>query len=163
MKRKLSPEDLRLWQSQVQDIKPLPRTRKEPEDPAYPKVPQPRQRRALKRDLDKPLPLSPPQSFGRKDLRCLQIEARLDLHGMTLEKGYQTLERFLLGAQDRGFKTVLVITGKGSLTAENTLRRHLPQWLEATHLRHLVSSLHHPAKLQDGGAGAFYVGIRRWA
>ena len=90
-----------------------------------------------------------------------EIDARLDLHGMTLDQAYTALERFLLGSQERGVKTVLVITGKGALSAETTLRSMLPRWLKETPLRNLVSSLHHPAKPQDGGRGAFYVIVKK--
>jgi DNA-nicking Smr family endonuclease len=100
-------------------------------------------------------------SLGRKEIRRIKIEARFDMHGLTLHTGYEALERFFIGAQERGLKTVLVITGKGSMSAENTLRSQLPRWLQETPLRRFVSSLHHPARLQDGGTGAFYVEVRR--
>jgi|GEM_PF-4824494 len=47
------------------------------------------------------------------------------------------------------------------MSAENTLRSQLPRWLQETPLRRFISSLHHPARLQDGGTGAFYVEVRR--
>lgn len=163
MKRKLTLEDLRLWESQMKDVKPLLKIDKKPEELPSPKSHStsfPR-RRPLRRDLERTISFSPLLPLDRKELRRVKIEARLDLHGMTLEQGYKALETFLLNAQERGIKTVLIITGKGAITAENTLRHQLPKWLSQVPLRHLVSSLHHPAKPHEGGTGAFYVRIKR--
>jgi DNA-nicking Smr family endonuclease len=96
----------------------------------------------------------------RRDVRRIKIDARFDMHGFSLEKGFEALARFLHRAQEKRFKTVLVVTGKGSLSAENTLRRNLPKWAEESPLRDLISALHHPAKIQDGGNGAFYIDVR---
>lgn len=163
MKKKLSPEDLQLWQSQLKDVKPLSteeKTREELLLPKKPKVPQPKAP-SLERHLGNSYPSVPLQNFGRKELRHLKIDGRLDMHGMSMDQAYQALEQFLLGAQKRGFKIVLIITGKGALSSENTLRRQLPRWIKETPIGHLVSTLHHPAKPQDGGQGAFYLGLRK--
>jgi DNA-nicking Smr family endonuclease len=160
MKQKLTPEEMQLWQNLIKDVKPLPKVSKKPEEQSLPKTPL-SQKPMPRRVPEGPIPLQAPQSFERRKLRHIKIEARLDMHGMTLEEGYGALERFLIQSQDKGLKTVLIITGKGALSAENTLRRNLPRWLEETPLRHLISSFHHPAKPQDGGHGAYYVGIRK--
>ena len=163
MKRKLSSEDLHLWQSQLKGVTPLSKTIKAPEKsplPKKPKVPHP-QHRSLEVKKGLPIPSAPPQELGRKELRHLKVDGRLDMHGMTLDEGYAALERFLLYAQDKGFKIVLIITGKGALSAENTLRRQLPRWIQETPLRHLVSSFHASAKQSDGGQGACYIGVRK--
>ena len=162
MKRKLSPEDLLLWKNQLKDVKPFAKEDKVPETPLSKKLnpPQP-QRRFLEVNTEISLPSTPLQAFGRKELRHLQIEARLDMHGMTLDEGYAALERFLITAQENGFKTVLIITGKGALSAENTLRRQVTRWIQETPLRRLVSFFHAPARQQDGGQGACYMGIRK--
>lgn len=163
MKRKLSPDDLLLWQSQLKGVKPLSKTAKSLEESSLPKkhkVPQRRQR-PLEMKKSPPFPSGPLQDFGRKELRHLKIDGRLDMHGMTMDQGYNALERFLIQAQERGFKIVLIITGKGALSSENTLRRQLPRWITETALRPLVSFFHAPAKPQDGGQGACYIGVRR--
>ncbi|MBL8677413.1 MAG: Smr/MutS family protein [Alphaproteobacteria bacterium] len=100
-------------------------------------------------------------SFQRREVRQIRIEAQLDLHGLSLEKAYDVLEQFLKRAQERHFRTILVITGKGSLSEEHTLRHQLPRWLEETPLKSVVSSYHHPARLHHGGAGAYYVRLRK--
>ena len=163
MKQKLSPEDLRLWKSQLKDVKPLSKKGPIPEEPSLPKKskpPQP-QPRSLERKVSLPPSPAPLQDFGRKELRHLKINGRLDMHGMTKDEAYDALERFLKDAQEKGFKIVLIITGKGALHSENTLRHHLPRWINETPLRHLVSSFHSPAQPQHGGHGACYVGVRK--
>ncbi len=163
MKRKLPPEDLHLWQSQLKGVKPLSKRVNILEDTSLPKklkAPQPQQR-SLEIKRDGALPSGPLQDFGRKELRHLKIDGRLDLHGMTLDEGRDALERFLIRAQEKGFKTVLIITGKGAVSSENTLRRQLPRWINEKPLRHLVSGFHSPAKQQDGGQGACYLSVRK--
>lgn len=169
MKRKLSPEDLRLWQAQVKGVAPLAKKKKTPEESPLPKLPLPKplgknhdlsqyQHRSLKEAKKGSVHLP---TFGRKELRHLKIDGRLDLHGMTLDEGYNALERYLIHAQIKGFKIVLIITGKGALSAENTLRRQLPRWIKETPLHSLVSAFHAPARQEDGGSGACYIGVRK--
>lgn len=158
MKRKLSPEDIKFWKTQMRGVKPLPKTKIELEEPTEIPIPK----IGLIQEKAKRLPLSSaPLYLGPKKMRHIKIDARLDLHGMTLEEGHDALESFLRRAQQKGFKAVLVITGKGSLSSERTLRRQLPQWLEEPPLRQFVTFLQHPAKQKDGGAGASYVGVKR--
>ena len=170
MKRKLTPEDLHLWKNYVKDVEVLVKAKSETQAnlPNLDKKVILRVRHRLSESISPCQSLrhgretsAPPPALGRKEFRRVKVDGRLDLHGLTLEKAHQTLGRFLLRAQEQGFKIVLVITGKGSLTLENTLRCQLPRWLEEAPLRELVSSIHYPAKPQDGGQGAFYVGLRR--
>lgn len=163
MKGKLSLEDLRLWQSQLKSVKPLAKTIKVLESSPFPKEFTPSRSPHCSLEVKKGILTPPPplQQFGRKELRHLKIDGRLDLHGMTIEQGYDALEQFLVRAQKRGFKVVLVITGKGAVSAENTLRRQLPRWIKERHVCHLVSGFHSPAKQQDGGQGACYIGVRK--
>ena len=85
----------------------------------------------------------------------LEPEARLDLHGMTQSAAYRTLLRFLIDAHAREKSLVLVITGKGGV-----LRGQLPLWLGQADLRGLVAGLRE-AHVRHGGAGAFYVLMRK--
>ncbi|MBA3814680.1 MAG: Smr/MutS family protein [Alphaproteobacteria bacterium] len=163
MKKKLTPEDLHLWQSQLKGVKPLEKKVSTLENTSPPKKLKPPQ--PLKRSLEikshAAIPSAPLQDFARKELRHLKIDGRLDLHGMTINEGFEALERFLLRAQEKSFRTVLIITGKGAVSSENTLRRQLPRWIKETPLRHLVSGFHSPAKQQDGGQGACYLSVRK--
>ena len=53
------------------------------------------------------------QTSRQLDKGKLEVEARLDLHGMRQRDAHAQLRRFLKTAQARGLKHVLVITGKG--------------------------------------------------
>src|SRR4029453_15096411 len=61
-------------------------------------------------------------------------EAKIDLHGMTQDRAYRTLIRFLLRAQSDEKRLVLVVTGKGGVLPEA-----LPLWLGQSDLAPLVS------------------------
>ena len=61
----------------------------------------------------------------------INIQARLDLHGMKKKEAYTSLLDFLELAYEVGRRSVLVITGKGlSLNGEiGVLRQAVPKWL----------------------------------
>lgn len=92
-----------------------------------------------------------------------EIDAKIDLHGLTQSDAHPVLETFIQRSFSRGFRTVLVITGKGrSKGSEGVLRRMVPFWLNQPELKILVagwdeSSAHH------GGAGALYVRLKNAA
>lgn len=100
----------------------------------------------------------------------MQVEARLDLHGCTLEVAHTRLKDFITRAADRGLRCVLVVTGKGDVTdmgdrltgrrPRGAIRREFPHWITAFPLNQLILKAV-PAKPADGGAGAFYVLLRR--
>jgi DNA-nicking Smr family endonuclease len=97
-------------------------------------------------------------SRGRKE-----IDARLDLHGMTQTRAHRALSGFLQQAHSNGLTFVLVITGKGKIGAESergVLRRQVPQWLSLPEFRSLVVGFEE-AHIGHGGEGALYVRIRR--
>ena len=95
-------------------------------------------------------------------------EARLDLHGLTLAEAHPELIRFLMNAQSDGKRLVLVITGKGKDRDDGgpipsrigALRHQLPHWLALPPLRHIVLQASQ-AHLKHGGAGAWYIYLRR--
>lgn len=95
-------------------------------------------------------------------------EARLDLHGMTLAEAHPELIRFLMNAQSDGKRLALVITGKGKDRDDGgpipsrigALRHQMPHWLALPPLRHIVLQASQ-AHLKHGGAGAWYIYLRR--
>ena len=91
----------------------------------------------------------------------LAVEGRIDLHGLTLDQAHAGLTAFLKGAYNRQARCVLVVTGKGR-TGERTgkIRGELPHWLNQPALRPLVLAVTE-AQIRDGGAGAFYVLLKR--
>lgn len=107
----------------------------------------------------KPLLAEPHLHDVRKQIRVRKVcvESRLDLHGYTRQEAMAVLQKFILSAQLRGCEWVLIITGKGNAENPVTLRKLVPQWLET------ISQVngYAPAKQRDGGAGAYYVRIRK--
>ena len=98
----------------------------------------------------------------------LTPEARIDLHGMTMAEAHPELIRFILNAQTAGCRQVLVITGKGKQKPDHgpipqrmgVLRHQLPIWLRQVPLAQAVLQITE-SHLKHGGAGAFYVYLRR--
>jgi DNA-nicking Smr family endonuclease len=94
----------------------------------------------------------------------VEIDARLDLHGMKQNEARERLSAFLHRAQARGKSLVLIITGKGTAAPEGAergvLRRAVPLWLALPEFRALVIGFEEAAPAH-GGAGALYVRIRR--
>lgn len=91
----------------------------------------------------------------------LELEARIDLHGMFQDEAHGLLHSFIQRAHDRGLRHVLVITGKGtSMGSDGALKRAVPMWFGKPEFRHLISSWETAAQ-NHGGEGALYVRLAR--
>ncbi|MFN4100353.1 MAG: Smr/MutS family protein [Pararhodobacter sp.] len=100
----------------------------------------------------------------------LEPEARIDLHGMTVAQAHSALTGFMLSAQARGLRLVLVITGKGRTMGrdhvapmpvrQGVLKHEVPQWLRSPPLAPMVLELRE-AHRGHGGTGAYYVYLRK--
>ncbi|MCP8895841.1 Smr/MutS family protein [Shinella daejeonensis] len=91
----------------------------------------------------------------------LPLEARIDLHGMIQSEAHGFLLGFLIRAQERGLRHVLVITGKGaSFGSDGALKRAVPLWFSLPEFRSLISSYETAAR-NHGGEGALYVRLSR--
>ncbi len=90
----------------------------------------------------------------------IDIEARIDLHGLTQEQAHRALHAFLLGSRDAGRRAVMVITGKGRGSGEGVLRDAVPRWLNEASIRPMIRAFSHAAP-KDGGEGALYVLLKR--
>lgn len=88
------------------------------------------------------------------------IEAKIDLHGYGRFQAQDALTAFLLGAQARGYRSVLVVTGQGRRGGTGVIRASVHEWLAAPGLRTVVSGFA-PAARHHGGDGALYVTLRR--
>ena len=88
------------------------------------------------------------------------IEARIDLHGYGRFQAQDALTAFLIGAQVRGYRSVLVVTGQGRRGGTGVIRASVHEWLQAPALRGVVSGFATAAR-HHGGDGALYVTIRR--
>jgi DNA-nicking Smr family endonuclease len=183
------PPDFHLWDEATRSVKPL-RHRVAP-------VPSDLVRTTRSRAASKPVSnVSAPHAHGPSPSRTsappltgldrrttqkltrgqVELDGRLDLHGTGIEVARTSLFRFLQGAQAMGWRTVLVITGKGdSPFSRHTLhgaghfhaperagrlRRLVPEWFHEPEFRGLVAG-YQPAHPRHGGGGAFYVRIRR--
>jgi DNA-nicking Smr family endonuclease len=178
-KRALSEEERALWESVAKQVKPLrkrPRALKPPA--ASPEV----EANIAPERVASPKPMAPAPIFppsrpeppplapiGRRERSQLsrgrkEIDARIDLHGMTQIRAHRVLLSFLQRAHHDGLTFVLVITGKGKVggaeSERGVLRRQVPQWLSLPEFRTLVVGFEE-AHIGHGGEGALYVRVRR--
>lgn len=96
--------------------------------------------------------------------------ARMDLHGMTEAAAHATLLSFLAGAQARGVRLALVITGVGNpkhhegaewmRSPHGVLKQMVPRWLNEKEFAALISGSS-VAHRRHGGDGALYVYLRK--
>lgn len=89
----------------------------------------------------------------------IQIEAKLDLHGLSQEQAHKKLISFISWAVQCKFRNVLIITGKGH-EGQGILRQQVPIWLKGGPLRQHVNAISY-AQPQDGGTGALYIRLKR--
>ncbi|GAA0870758.1 Smr/MutS family protein [Brevundimonas basaltis] len=174
----LSPEDRRIWArvaGSVTPSKPKKALRVVPgaADPGPPAAPLPKgpvKARAATPPYAPP-PTAPARARGlpealepRRQRRLSRerdpIEARIDLHGYGRFQAQDALTAFLIGAQARGYRSVLVITGQGRRGGSGVIRASVHEWLQAPALRGVVSGFAAAAR-HHGGEGALYVTIRR--
>ena len=96
-----------------------------------------------------------------KKLRAgkFNIEAKLDLHGMSQHNAFLNLQRFIKSSFSNQYRTILIITGKGK-EGTGVLRNKLPQWLKSDFCSPYILAFGQ-AKEKDGGSGAFYIRLRR--
>lgn len=171
MKRPLKPEETRLWGLVASTVHPLPgRTapRPPPETEAPTPAPAPKLTpgsRTLAPTVAKPAPRrsgAEPIEPGRLTRIARgrdPIGGRIDLHGLDQDRARAALEAFLLRAWDEGYRSVLVITGKGTL-GDGVLRRRAPEWLSDPRLAAVVAGIAE-AHRRHGGEGAIYVALKR--
>jgi len=191
--RRVGNAENALWAKAVRDVKPIHRDGRagaanqlETEDkPAEPMSPESSRRTQQSSGTVSRQPgstTSPPLTgLDRRTRQRLargqaDYEARLDLHGLTLEQARLALLRFLAESAAKGRRLVLVITGKGAAPIarhtlhgtgyfdtperQGRLRRALPRWLAEHEMRAYVTG-YQPAHPRHGGGGAFYIRIRR--
>ncbi len=189
-RRGLTPDDRRLWDEVARTATPLGPARTaepvpEPEE-APPRPEPPRQDPIIARAkppagpqitydlapdphlaLARANPHMDRRRFDKLRRGRLEPEARIDLHGMTAERAHAALTGFILRASAEDLRLVLVITGKGrpddgsaAPRRQGILRHSLPHWLAAPPLNARVLQVA-SAHQRHGGAGAFYVYLRR--
>jgi DNA-nicking Smr family endonuclease len=178
--RALTEDERTLWHAVAKTTKPLKRGRRakpaEPDverpavakRPAAPETAPAQKSPRLEPRREKPAPpaLAP---ISRREKAKLsrgrqEIDARIDLHGMTQARAHRALLSFLHRAHADGAVFVLVITGKGRIGGEEreqgVLRRQVPHWLALPEFRTIVVG-YEQAHVAHGGHGALYVRVRR--
>lgn len=187
--RRLTDDEIDLWLTVTKSVTPrlgsvLPQLQTPPQAPVPqaaasvtehrpPAAPPPAPRARLPQ-------LAPIERRLRQKLNRGQaeVEAVIDLHGLTQAEAHGALYRFLARAQAEGAKLVLIVTGKGKREGEGkreaqfegrmfedfavggVLRRAVPLWLRSPEWRGLVVGFEEAGR-PHGGAGALYVRLRR--
>lgn len=185
--RRPSADEADLWRKVTGDVKPIPKSTADAlppgRDPAAPAAPakaaSPRRKAkaAARAPAEQPAPsprrrraaeLSHGDAPGvdRRTADNLrkgrtEIEARIDLHGMTQAEAHRALTSFIVGQHEAGRRCVLVVTGKGTWReGGGVLRDAVPRWLNEPDLRPRLLSFTH-AQRKDGGDGALYILLKR--
>ncbi len=198
-RRLLNPDERALWDHVARSVQPLrpapaPVPQPAPVVPAAPIEPAPeapspappakpagpRARRMPQLLAARPPSAPPPPPLAglepkvrRRLGRGAEVDARLDLHGLTQAAAHRRLRLFLIEAQTIGHTLVLVITGKGGRDPDSAggwraglegsrgvLRRQVPEWLTDADMRPYVIGFEEATR-SHGGEGALYVRIRR--
>ena len=186
-KRSLSADDQAVWDKVSRQFKPLDRSkaplrsspkRSEPDEQTRPAPLKSAHKASLAAQTPPPVTKTPVDRSSERKVRRghLEVEGRIDLHGMTRASARRALIGFLKRAHRDHKRVVLVITGKGASKramderrfepwSEDTaplpgvLRRSFREWMLEPEIAQMVSgysSAHH----RHGGAGAFYVMLR---
>jgi DNA-nicking Smr family endonuclease len=181
-KRALRPEEKVLWRKIAKSTRPLSPERLKALDEFAAEV-GPAKSKSVSKSPKRParpvktienLATEPVDRSNERRLRrgAVEVDSKIDLHGMTQAEALPALQRFLIQAAQRVDRTVLVITGKGLRRSREpgeswetpaepgVLRRKLPEWLNLPEIRQLVSG-YSVAHVRHGGGGAFYLTIRR--
>lgn len=182
----LSPEDGAVWEALTRGVKPLPGRKRPVPAPLGPppRKAKPQPKTPLQSESPPPVrerprvPRASPPPIEDRILKSIRrgqraIDVRLDLHGETQIRAHKRLEHALAGARARGARVVLVVTGTGLRRklkddgprvpideAPGVLRRMLPHWLATPPLGDWVIGVSQAGR-GHGGAGAFYVLLRR--
>jgi DNA-nicking Smr family endonuclease len=186
-RRNVSEAEKKLLDLAMKDVKPLRRIKvasAPPKKTANKPAPA-KPKRATTKAASPPPPAAPAKkpkpppatSIDRRTEQKLkrgrmEIEAKLDLHGLRQADAHKRLGRFIADSVAQGRKAVIVITGKGStrrtdevegfMPSERSgvLREAVPKWLAQKPLADLVWGVKE-AGPRHGGAGALYVLLRK--
>ena len=165
----------KLWSDAVKDVIPLKKnnnTEDKTSEKANQKINKPYAHNPQKPDT-RPQTSNSTEIDKRTAQRLkrgqIPLEGKLDLHGMTQNEAYDTLQSFIPNAYNQGKRCILVITGKGSrkenhgpLFHQRTgiLKEKTPEWLTTPPLNQYILKIQ-TARPQHGGDGALYVLLRR--
>lgn len=171
-KNKISPDDLEAFEQAAAGTRRLKhnKIRLTSPRPVMKKRPSANEEDAF--DLKEPLALDPVQGeefivfkqsgISDKILRNLRkgqynIEAKLDLHGMTVDKARKSVDHFLLQCLHKQLRVVLIVHGKGRSSQVPILKNKLNHWLRT--LPEVLAFC--SASSAHGNRGAMYVLLKR--
>ncbi|MGJ0424568.1 Smr/MutS family protein [Methylocystis sp.] len=168
--RRLSQAEAELWMMATADVRPARARPKKPfsptpssEGPAPMSPSEPsavRDRPGAPKPPPRPIDIDP-RTFVKIKRGRIEVDAKLDLHGLRQAEAQRSLTAFLRRCQANGARIAIIVTGKGLTRDEGgVLRRVVPMWLEAPNLRDVVVGFGEAAR-HHGGEGALYVRIRR--
>ena len=119
--------------------------------------------------------LSKNEKLPNKDFKKntkLSFKTRsIDLHGYTLEEANKSIENFIIKSYQEKINKLIVVTGKGihSQTEKDPyvskdlsiLKFSVPEFISNN--RNLMKIIYEmkDAKIEDGGAGAFYIFLKK--
>ena len=95
----------------------------------------------------------------------------IDLHGYTLDQANKFIERFIIKSYEEGVNKLIVVTGKG-LHSQNEkdpyvskelsiLKYSVPEFISNNNNLMKIIYEMNDAKIEDGGAGAFYIMLKK--
>ncbi|VAW06792.1 hypothetical protein MNBD_ALPHA01-767 [hydrothermal vent metagenome] len=109
----------------------------------------------------------------------IKPDGKIDLHGLTQDRAYDALNRYIDTAHKKGKRFILVVTGKGGVKSRSghmsyseydcaeyvhergILKTNVPRWLSQGELAKRIVS-YYTANEEHGGDGALYVILKRW-
>ena len=96
---------------------------------------------------------------------------RLDLHGLSLNQANKVVKKFIIESFNKGYKKLLIITGKGLRSKVNknpylsqqmnVLKYSVPEFIKNDEDLFKKISRISTADLRDGGEGAFYIFFKK--
>lgn len=175
----MADEETRLFREQMGDVRRLEDDDRVRPGPVRERLAQQGHREAAAGETRDPNPLTLPEQvpqldphditgekksgvqegvFRKMRLGKYRIDARLDLHRLTLAEAREQVQAFLRQAHERSHRTVLITHGKGIHSPTPArLKSYVFHWLAESEL----VLAWHSAQPQHGGAGATYVMVRK--
>ena len=167
----MTSKDKQIWETYAQGLVLVQKKRRKPslgaptlEKPAVCKRMAAKPASLAKSNTKKASKVIIPNNLERKREKFLrqgnvEIEATLDLHGMTQSEAFDALSSFMRQSLKMGRRHLLIITGKGRL-GTGVLRSNLKNWLGQLPEISAILAIR-PAAPKHGGDGAFYVVMRK--
>lgn len=172
-KHDISDEEKALFRDAVRGVKPIVNAKIERQNKPIPRLKKRREAEHLPlaplSDYEKADPVSSDDMIAynqpgipHKTLRKLRdgqynVEAILDLHGMTVAEAKEVFYHFLLQCQRKGTRHILIIHGKGRSITKPILKNMLNNWLRQ--MEQVLAFCSAAAK--DGRSGAMYVYLKQ--